>query len=459
MLRLMLIAIVFVTTLLASNDALARRYSRSYTKNVINKTAYIIEQAYDIAYTYDYWTEHYLSKAVYYNDYAYDLYRRDCRSAAVHYSLKSRQYALMVIDNCDDYWEYFYFNYFGWSFSFGYNSNFAYANGYANGYYDGYFAAYCNRHGHNPHHHNHGHQPPHHNGHNNHNQGHNPSHGTMKPTNGHVIGRGETGATNPNVTTGSGTITRGSFKNINYDEYFSAEELKDIKDLPNETALENNFKKERPNVSFDSKELSKPNNEMIRRTKEISQEYTKENNSKGQTTLTRQIIPTATLTREVQSSFSKETNTPNKEIKPSNKETKPTTNATKPINKEVKPINKEEQTPNKEIKPTNKEIKPANKEVKPANKEVGTINKDTKPANKEVKPQTKETKPTNKEIKPTTSKETKPANKEMKSSNTTKPKTTASKSTKNTKTNNKATKTYKSTKRLSPILFNKVQKL
>ena len=415
-LRLMLIAVVFVTTLLVSNDALARRYSRSYTKNVINKTAYIIEQAYDIAYTYDYWSEHYLSKAVYYNDYAYDLYRRNCRSAAVHYSLKSRQYALMVIDNCDDYWEYFYFNYFGWSFSFGYNPNFAYASGYANGYYDGYFAAYCSRHGHNPHHHhghhnnNHGHQPPHHNNNNGHNGHHNGNNGAIIHSNGHVTGRGETGNLNPNVTTGSGVITRGSFKNINYDEYFSADELNDIKELPNDDALENNFKKERPNVKFDSKELSKPNNEMIRRTKEISQEYTKENNSKGQTTLTKQIVPTSTLTKEVQTSFNKGVNTPNKEVKP----TTTTTTTTKPANKEVKPT-------------TTTTTKPANKEVKP------TTTTTTKPSNKEVKPTT-------------TNKETKPNNKTVTNSKNTKTNKATTKTTKNTKNNKSVKSTTKTTK-------------
>lgn len=421
-LNLIVVAFVFISTLLITNDTFARRYSRSYTKNVINKTAYIIEQAYDIAYTYDFWSEHYLSKAVYYNDYAYDLYRRKCLSAAVHYSLKSRQYALMVIDNCDDYWEYFYFNYFGWSFSFGYNPNFAYASGYANGYYDGYYAAYCNRHGHNPHH-GHGHQPPHHNGHNGHPQGHNPSNGAIRPTNGHVTGRGETGSTNPNVTTGAGVITRGSFKNINYDEYFSAEELNDIKDLPNDDAMENNFKKERPNVTFDSKELSKPNNEMMRRTKEISQEYSNDNKEKGQTTITRQIVPTATLTKEVQSSF--------------NNGTKPTTKEIKPTNKEIKPANKETKPTAKETKPANKEMKPQTKETKPANKEV-------KPANKEMKPTSKETKPANKELKP--AKETKTNNKTVTNTTNSKNNKATTKPTKNTKNNKSVKSTSKTTK-------------
>ena len=177
-LNLLVVAFVFLSTLLVTNDTFARRYSRSYTKSVINKTAYVIEQAYDIAYTYDFWNEHYLSKAVYYNDYAYDLYRRNCRSAAVHYSLKAREYALMVIDNCDDYWEYFYFTYFGWSFSFGYNPHFSYASGYANGYYDGYFDAYCSRHNHH-YNHPHGHKPPHHNSHNNNHHNNNGNHGNI----------------------------------------------------------------------------------------------------------------------------------------------------------------------------------------------------------------------------------------------------------------------------------------
>lgn len=430
-LNLVVVALVFVSSLLITNDAFARRYSRSYTKNVINKTAYIIEEAYDIVFTYDFWNEHYLSKAVYYNDYAYDLYRRNCRSAAVHYSLKARQYALMVIDNCDDYWEMFYFTYFGWSFSFGYNSNFAYASGYANGYYDGYFAAYCNRHNHHydPHHHHHnpphGNKPPHNNSHNN-------NHGNSNHGNGHVIGRGETGNLNPNVVTGGGVITRSSFKNINYDEYFSADEMKDLKDSPNETTLDNNFKKERPNVVFDSKELAKPNNEMIKRTKEISNEYSKENKDKGQTTITRQIVPASQMN-------------PNKEIKPANKEIKP--------NQEVKPITNKDVKPNKEMKPvTNKEVAP-NKEVKPANKEVKpTTNKEVKP-NKETKPQNKETKPaTNnkKEVKNNkTSKNTK-ATKNTSSKKTNATKKTNSSSKKATTSSKKTTlSSKKSEKKIS----------
>ena len=428
-LNLILVAFVFISTLLITNDTFARRYSRSYTKNVINKTAYIIEQAYDIAFAYDYWSEHYLAKAVYYNDYAYDLYRRNCRSAAVHYSLKSRQYALKVIDNCNDYWEFFYFNYFGWSFSFGYNPNFAYASGYANGYYDGYFAAYCNRHAHNPHH-GHGHQPPHHNNNNGHGGNNNGHGGTMKPTNGHVIGRGDTGATNPNITTGGGVISKGSYVNINYDEYFSADELNDLKELPNDDALENNFRKERPNVSFDSKELSKPNNEMMRRTKEISQEYSKGNKEKGQTTITKQIVPVSTLNKEVQAK-------PTKEIKPA-------TNEIKPANKEVKPANKEVKPANKEVKPANKEVKPANKEVKPANKEVKPANKEVKPANKEVKPANKEVKPANKEVKP--AKETKTNNKTVTNSKNAKNNKATTKTSKNTKNNKSVKSTSKTSK-------------
>ena len=396
-LNLVVVALVFVSSLLITNDAFARRYSRSYTKNVINKTAYIIEEAYDIVFTYDFWNEHYLSKAVYYNDYAYDLYRRNCRSAAVHYSLKARQYALMVIDNCDDYWEMFYFTYFGWSFSFGYNSNFAYASGYANGYYDGYFAAYCNRHNHHydPHHHHHnpphGNKPPHNNSHNN-------NHGNSNHGNGHVIGRGETGSLNPNVVTGGGVITRSSFKNINYDEYFSADEMKDLKDSPNETTLDNNFKKERPNVVFDSKELAKPNNEMIKRTKEISNEYSKENKDKGQTTITRQIVPASQMN-------------PNKEMKPVNKDVKP--------NKETKPVTNKEVTPNKETKPVN------NKEVK-RNKETKLQNKDVKPATNNKK-EVKNNKSSN--VKATKNTSSKKTNATKKTNSSSKKATTSSKKT------------------------------
>ena len=430
-LKLVVVAFVFISTLLITNDTFARRYSRSYTKNVINKTAYIIEQAYDIAFTYDFWSEAYLSKAVYYNDYAYDLYRMNCRSAAVHYSLKARQYALMVIDNCDDYWEFFYFTYFGWSFSFGYNSNFAYASGYANGFYDGYFAAYCNRHNHHydPHHHHHnpphGNKPPHHNP-------HNDNHGNTNHGNGHVIGRGETGSLNPNVVTGGGVITRNSFKNINYDEYFSADEMKDLKDAPNETTLDNNFKKERPNVVFDSKELAKPNNEVIRRNKEISNEYSKDNKDKGQTTITKQIVPASVITsnKEIK---------PNQETKPVSKETKPASKETKPASKETKPITNKEVKPNKETKPASKETKPASKETKPAtNKEVKP-NKETKPASKETKPASKE-----KEVKSNKSSKDVKASKN-KTSNRSKATSKASSSSK--KANSSSKKTSSSSKK------------
>lgn len=256
-------------------------YGKSKARNVINKTAYIIDQAYDIAYYYDYWTTTYLSRAVYYNDYAQRRYRHRAYRSAIDYSLRAREYALYVLDNCDDYWEFFYYTYYGWSHVYGYNPSFAYAAGYRDGYYDGYYAAYCHRHNHDyrkdPHYRPNGHyDKPHHGGHHG---GHNNG--------GAVIGRGNTGT----IINGGGTLSRPGFvpskdgsssnyKNLNLAEYFSDEEVKLLKDIPNETTLENDFRKENPHIEFNDRSLS-TNKAVLSRNKEKSQEFSKEKNNEG----------------------------------------------------------------------------------------------------------------------------------------------------------------------------------
>lgn len=354
MLKLILVVFVFITTMLSTEDADARCYSRSYTRNVINKTDYLIDQAYDMAYTYDYWSEHQLSKAIYYNDYAHDLYSRRHYKTAVRYSLKAREYALNVIDACDDYWEFFYFTYFGWSHTYGYNNNFTYSSGYANGYYDGYFAAYCDRHHHhhNPQHHHHnphqGHQPPQH--------GHQPPHPNNND-NGHAIGRGETGAINPNVSTGNSGITRSGYKNINFDEYFSDDEIKELKDMPTDESLEIDFRKDRPNVVFDNKEISKPNTEIVQRTKERSQTYARN------TGITEQSKPTKQIVTPKQKDNTNTTIT-----KPNRKQITP--KETKPVRKEV---NKPSRRNNKQINTGKENSKPQKQINKSNNKKERSI--------------------------------------------------------------------------------------
>ncbi len=272
--------IAFATFVQSSQEAFASRYSRSKARNVINKTAYVIDQAYDVAYFYNYWNSTYLSRAVYYNDYAQRLYNHRSYRSAIRYSLRAREYALYILDNCDDYWEFFYYTYYGWSHLYGYNPHFAYANGYRDGYYDGYYAAYCDRH-----HHDYRHDPhyrPHGNYHNrpNHPQGG----GSDNPT---VIGRGNTGTvTSGGGTQGGGTITRPGFvpstekqptayKNFNFDEYFSDDERKLLDDIPNEEQLDRDFKTENPHVTFNDASLS-TNKAVLERNKEKAQDFSKD---------------------------------------------------------------------------------------------------------------------------------------------------------------------------------------
>lgn len=275
----------------SGNEAAASRYNRSEARRVINKTAYVIEQAYDVAHFYDFWSSNNLSRAVYYNDYAYRLYKHRSYRAAIRYSLKARQYALGVLDNCDDYWEFFYFTYYGWSFSFGYNPNFAYSAGYRDGFYDGYYAAYCDRHSHDYRHD--PHYRPNGNYHNH------PSHGG-KPTlsSSSTIERGNTGTVTRGGSNGGGTtITRpgyvpssegknAHYKNLDLGEYFTDEERKMLNDVPDDAVLERDFRKDNPSVSFNDRALS-TNKAVLSRNQESAREYS---NSSEKQNLTRMSV-------------------------------------------------------------------------------------------------------------------------------------------------------------------------
>lgn len=416
---------VLVAGILSAENTFASRYNRSKARNVINKTAYVIDQAYEVAYCYDYWSSTYLSRAVYYNDYAQDLYYHRSYRSAIRYSLRAREYALYVLDNCDDYWEFFYYTYYGWSHRYGYNPSFAYASGYRDGYYDGYYAAYCDRHHHDyhhdPHYRPHGHYDNHHSHHGN---NHPPQHNT----NSTVIGRGQTGT----ITTGSGngggtTISGpgfrptnetggGNYKNLSIGEYFSDEETALLKDVPNEQSLENDFRRNNPTVTFNDRALS-TNKAVLERNKTNAQEFTK--NDKNITT-SRQIEKPVKLTadKNKQNDALKPANTNPKELnKPSennNRLSKPQSktqnSGTVDIKEPVRPennLNKETTKPTKQIggeksldtKPTKQNDSEKSLNTKPT-KQVGNEKAlDTKPTNQSTNSKPKAIKQTSKDSK------------------------------------------------------------
>lgn len=358
---------VLVAGILSAENTFASRYNRSKARNVINKTAYVIDQAYEVAYCYDYWSSTYLSRAVYYNDYAQDLYYHRSYRSAIRYSLRAREYALYVLDNCDDYWEFFYYTYYGWSHRYGYNPSFAYASGYRDGYYDGYYAAYCDRHHHDYHH------DPHYrpNGHyDNHHSHHGNNHPPQHNTNSTVIGRGQTGT----ITTGSGngggtTISGpgfrptnetggGNYKNLSIGEYFSDEETALLKDVPNEQSLENDFRRNNPTVTFNDRALS-TNKAVLERNKTNAQEFTK--NDKNITT-SRQIEKPVKLTAD------------------KNKQN----DALKPANTNPKELNKPSENNNRLSKPQSKTQNSGTFDIKEPVRPENNLNRETTKPTKQI---------------------------------------------------------------------------
>ncbi|MGP1514908.1 MAG: hypothetical protein ACTTJH_03015 [Bacteroidales bacterium] len=258
----------------------AGMYSRRQARNTIEQTSYIINQAYEIAYYYSYWQTNNVSRAMYYNNYAQDLYFYGNYRNAIRYSLLAREYALDVIDNCDDYWEFFYYTYFGWSARYGYNYEFAYYSGYMDGYYDGYYARYCARHSHDYR------RDPHQNLHsswykdNVYNEVVNSNYGNRNSSS-VALGRGETGRTGFSSTTGSNSsIGRNTYNNITTDNYFSQKEISILKDTPSKTILENDFKKNNPKITFSDANLS-DNAEVIKRNSANASAFTTKNSNTG----------------------------------------------------------------------------------------------------------------------------------------------------------------------------------
>ncbi|MDR0789691.1 MAG: hypothetical protein LBO06_02725 [Bacteroidales bacterium] len=420
--RLASVAIVLVIIMSTASQACSSR--RTQARDVIRKTAYTINEAYDMVSYYDYWSGSSLSKAVYYNDYAQDLYRSRRYSNAINYSLLARQYAVDVINSCDDYWESFFYTYFGWSYAYGYNSRYsnAYAAGYRDGYYDAYYRAYCNRHDHYDQRHN----PYGHNQHrnasdyNDHNNGHN---------NGNVtIGRGEIGATgNGSASSKPGRQNTGSntsiFKDISTNQYFDASELKLVKALPSETALESDFKTKNPGKAFDDTKLAK-DTKAIETNRTAAKEF-KPSSSKNNGKIELAKPTTVVSERPQQPVVTPSKELPAKKEQPDTKVTQPVLNE-KPVLLDSKPEQKVEpkQPAKPAVTPTKTAPKQAVKKVEPTKQPTPAKQTPTQqtPAKKESTTTTTTAKeqPAAKQSKPATTKQATPATTKTPAKRTTK---------------------------------------
>ena len=139
-----LCSMLLVAFLLMTSKQVLAQSQRVAALNFLNKTSYIITEAGDLVYYYNYSTQGYLSKAVNYQSFAKWIYNLGFYNKALQYSNIARQYALKGIYYCDNYWENYYRPY--------HYSNYRYFNnGY---YYDSYRydRYYCPNQP--PHHHN-----------------------------------------------------------------------------------------------------------------------------------------------------------------------------------------------------------------------------------------------------------------------------------------------------------------
>src|SRR5574344_570296 len=286
------------TIITMTSVAKAGYYSKNQARNTIEQTSYIIDNAYDIVNYYSYYQSNNLSRAVYYNNYAQDMYYSHFYRTAIRYSLLARQYALDVIDGCDDYWEYFYYTYFGWSNRYGYNNSFSYRSGYRDGYYDGYYAGYCARYNHDYR------RDPYHNLHSDYYQDNYYNNIVMNQSNS-SMGRGESGKINRGGNNNGGVIisrpgytgeptNNGGYKNINTNDYFSSKALSLTKDIPSTTVMESDFKKKNPNISFNDKNLSSDSKALATNrnasSKFISRNKINTNNNRTQIQKPQQVI-------------------------------------------------------------------------------------------------------------------------------------------------------------------------
>lgn len=343
-LRLSFLLLAFLAL---SQEASAWHYNRGNTKRVIQKTAYIIDEAYEIADYYNYWQGEYLSRAVYYNDYAYRLMKRRDYRASVHFSLKAREYALRVIDECEDYWEYYYYENYGWSHSHGnnpyYNPN---NNNYNNNYYGNYNNYYSKNNG---------------TDRNGVRSQYNPNNTNNNNT--------QTGHLNNNNSSSNRGDSR--YKNLKSEQYYDQDELGLISSLPNDENLEQTFKRDNSNIRFDDKSI-KNDRTVINRNRDNAESYSNRTNSNERTKIQfsspqrvdpRQDVKdkgegrpqrrTTTTTREdgYRSTTPIKTVQPRETTRPrENNQTRTTERTTKPAKKEVKQEAKESKPAKKEAK-------------------------------------------------------------------------------------------------------------
>ena len=101
------ITAILVLFSLSSMSASAQ-YSKRNVRNFINRTSYIIGEAYDMVYFYGYYSQGNLSKAINHQNYAKFLYNMGSYRNAIYHSDLGRRYALRVIYSSNNYWDNYY---------------------------------------------------------------------------------------------------------------------------------------------------------------------------------------------------------------------------------------------------------------------------------------------------------------------------------------------------------------
>lgn len=106
-----------ITLFLVSFNEAKASVGRTAARNFINKTSYIISEAYEIVSYYNYYSTGYLAKSINHQQYAKYLFDRGFYSYAVYHSNLARKYSLQIIYSCNDYWNNYY-NYYRYGFDY-----------------------------------------------------------------------------------------------------------------------------------------------------------------------------------------------------------------------------------------------------------------------------------------------------------------------------------------------------
>ncbi len=88
------------------------QYNKKNTRDFINRTSYIIGEAYDMVYFYGYYSQGNLSNAVNHQNYAKFLYSIGNYRNAIYHSDQARRYALGIIYSSNNYWNNYYRPYY-----------------------------------------------------------------------------------------------------------------------------------------------------------------------------------------------------------------------------------------------------------------------------------------------------------------------------------------------------------